>query len=422
MVSLITAVLYLSIGGGADTPAAPSTPTSRPADAAPSPAITPVTTPAPQPADPETPAANPPVAEPRPTIQQVIRIEVDPHVLPLHLEAITPLFTTPAVAGAGALVAQAPSGAPSNTSPSPVTIQFEFAPVPGAAAQAKLSPIVGILRAAHTAQADPALVDAAMNDALGRLRTLLIEETRRIRAKLDAARAKAREVVEAKRKKSEELLAKRAAVLTQWNVRAISDSLPRLETDLRAADVEKARVTSELAGRRARQIKLTAELARLNQSVEKAADTDEASLALARVVELRKATLARVRKMCGTGNASPNEQQQAETDLALAEADAARQRNNALQQARGNEVTQLRAMLTQVNIEIPDLEAQLLAVEERVKDLRATIAAIEEVTTKVDRSILAAETELQGAEKVLADLAAEIDGIRDADVSVLGQN
>ena len=426
MVPFLSAVLYLSLCAGPDVPVAQQAATSRPADAVAGSPIVPAPLPTPRPAEPETPAAVTPAAEPRPPIQQVIRIEVDPRVLPLHLEAITPLFATPAVAGASAPIAPATpaavSGAAPNPAATPISLQFDFAPAPGAGGQAKSSPIVGILRAANAAQADPATVDAAIHEALGRLRTLLTDETRRVIAKLEASRARARDVVEAKRKKSEELLAKRAAVLAQWNVRAISESLPRLETDLRAADVEKARVTSELAGRRARQVKLTAELARVNQSVEKAAETDEASLALARVVELRKATLVRLRKMCSTGNASPNEQQQAETDLALAEADVARQRNNALQQARGNEVTQLRAMLTQVNIEIPDLEAQLAAVEERVKDLRASIAAIEEVTTKVDRSIVAAETELQGAEKALAELAAEIDGIREADVSVLGQN
>ncbi len=430
MVLIITAALYLSLGVEPVTPPAQPGPTSRPAEPAaggvvapapvpaptPAPVPVPAPTPAPRPVEPESPALAAPTIEPQTTIQQVIRIEVDPHVLPLHLEAIAPLFATLAVGGA-----PAPATPPTAAAPAAPSLRFEFA-APGTPGSAKASPIVGILRALNVAQADTATVDAAMQEAVDRLRTLLNDETRRIIAKLDVSRARAREVVEAKRKKSEELIGRRAAVLAQWNVRAISESLPRLETDLRAADLEKARVTSELAGRRARQVKLTAELARVNQLVEKAAETDEASLALTRVVELRKETLLRVRKMCGTGNASPNEQQQAETDLALAEADLARQRNNALQQAKGQEVTQLRAMLTQVNIELPDLEAQLAAAEARVKDLRATIAAIEEITTKVDRSIVAAETELQRAEKALADLGAEIDGIREADVSVLGQN
>jgi len=136
---------------------------------------------------------------------------------------------------------------------------------------------------------------------------------------------------------------------------------------------EKTRQSLELEriGLAARRSAMEEQLARVAKLVEQRTVEDEVVKHLMHIVELRMTELNRVQTVFDSGQASSGEMNAAKEQLAKAQADVARQRQNVLQSAGAERIARIQEELDRVITELAGTEARISFLNQQLERLRS---------------------------------------------------
>lgn len=200
--------------------------------------------------------------------------------------------------------------------------------------------------------------------------------------------------------------------------------LDRARVENRIRDLQQKRMSIELnlAGAKAREEALTAQIAKIGRDVEAGIKSSPVAVELQRVVDGRIKNLQRMQTLVESGHAPESEMVEAQEAVALAQAQLAQYRESAANEAGGGLLAELNKELIEMSVRTAEEEAQLRHINRQLEEIQAK--GLQELADRYEREVLMQlnfnERDVRSLQDELNDLKRRTRSVRSPEIVIIG--